>query len=161
MSIGSSSSRERTRDDGVISSAVLAGSTRPITGVIVHGLGESLGGAGRPSSVRPPYTYTPRTRMHIMEIDATSVTSISIAEIFMAINRRTWLRSVNYVRRSTDYDAAALFARDISSSGRTSCDLFVEKLKGNEIRLFLVLKLLGCSESSCRKRFKFKDLNVY
>lgn len=112
--------RLREGENGVISSAVLAGSTRPITGVIVHVLGESLGGADRPS-VRPPYIHIYARTCHAHEcisqtqIDATSVTSISIAEIFMAINRQTWPRSVNYVRRSTDYDAAALFARDVSS----------------------------------------------
>jgi len=85
--------------------------------VIVLGLGESLGGADRPSRRSDLRIYMPvhahecipRTR-----IGATPVTSISIAEIFMAINRRTWPRPVNYVRRSTDYDAAALFVRDIS-----------------------------------------------
>lgn len=40
----------------------------------------------------------------------------------MAINRRTWPRPVNYVRRSTDYDAAAASRERDVSSGRRLID---------------------------------------
>jgi hypothetical protein len=65
-------------------------------------------------------------------------TSISIAEIFMAINRRTWPRPVNYVRRSTDYDAAPRFSRETSPRDRrrrrclVDANFHVEKKKSRE-----------------------------